>query len=365
VSLESNIASDIVADLRESALSDPGTFLRPLAQALDHLAMLLNTQQEPSVVIYEIAAEAVAAYRQLAEDDPEVYAMGLANALVVQSGTQSGLGQRAAAAASATEAVAWCRRIPDQIAAQPTLAGSLSALVLVLQRVGDSGGALNAAKEYTGVLRQLANKETGQYVSLLGESFDRLVPLLLQAGDAAAALTATREALDTYQWLTARFPETYLPHLLVWKTKMAMRLYENSDHAGAKRLIADATQTYRHASATFAATHRIQLADTAENLTLFWLQIGDPDNPGYLARQCVHHRRVLVAEDSDRLWQLGVALAILAMAERRERNWNAAVDAAQESIVVFDALPRDGQFDRQRSLAAHELQQARQRVRNP
>ena len=134
----------------------------------------------------------------------------------------SELGRREEALAAAQEAVAHYRQLAQQHpeAFLPYLAGSLNNLGAMLSELGRWEEALAAAQEAVAIRRQLAQQHPEAFLPDLAGSLNNLGAMLSELGRREEALAAAQEAVAHYRQLAQQHPEAFLPDLA-----MSLRTY--------------------------------------------------------------------------------------------------------------------------------------------
>jgi tetratricopeptide (TPR) repeat protein len=182
-----------------------------LAGALKNHALALSRAGRPSAAL-KTAEEAVALYRDLAEEDPESLLPELANALNVVSiawleldwADPAAHADRALAAADGARDV-W-QRITDvepRTREASPLAVSYHLRALSLSQLGRSEEAVDAADAALRYWQALASQEPGTYDGDIADALSTLAEVLSAAGHPEQALGPAEQAVAYYEPLVS------------------------------------------------------------------------------------------------------------------------------------------------------------------
>ncbi|WP_162907402.1 hypothetical protein [Allorhizocola rhizosphaerae] len=214
-------------DIREAfatqAGEDPDIFGPMFAAAQSDLAVqCIETAQFERGL--HLSASAVALFRQIALAHVELRSH-LAAALNVHSIASAGMGDFDTGLASAAECVALYRTLSQQdtTAYEPQLANALLGLAQSYDRVGEKNQALETAHDSLRHWRLLAEQDNDLHQPGLAACLVTLGTMMFEAGELTRSATTTEEAVDLYHTLAASNPY-YLKHLASALTSLSPEL---------------------------------------------------------------------------------------------------------------------------------------------
>ena len=234
------VAGEAVAIRRQLAEASPGAYLPDLAASLNNMANALTDVGRRDEAL-EVAGEAVTDYRQLAEASPGAYRPALATSLNNMANFLSDVGRRDEALEVASEAVTIRRQLAEASpgAYLPDLAMSLNNMAGILSDVGRRDEALEVAGEAVTDYRQLAEASPGAYLPDLATSLNNMARILSDVGRRDEALEVAGEAVTIRRPLADASPGTYLPYLATSLNNMASVLNEAGRSGEAEELLDD------------------------------------------------------------------------------------------------------------------------------
>lgn len=239
-------AQKAVAAYRELAEADPDCYLPDLARSLTSLGVPL-AQLGPKADALPIAQEAVTVNQELAEADPDRYLPDLARSLNNLGCTLADLGRPADALPNLREAVT----IHQELApASPPLAQSLFNLGITFSQLGCPRDALPMAEEAVSIYRELATASPDRHRPDLGASLTNLAVPLSQLGQPDDALPVAQEAVQIFVELEATSHERYLPNLAESWTNLAAVLSQLGQPDDALSAAQEALNDYRELTGT-------------------------------------------------------------------------------------------------------------------
>jgi CHAT domain-containing protein/tetratricopeptide (TPR) repeat protein len=256
-----------LAIYRQLAQQQPQVYEPDLATTLNGLGNALCglRRYEAALAAYE---EAEGIHRQLAAQQPEVYAPDLAWTLANKGNALSELRRYEAALAAYEEA----EGIRRQLAAQqpevyaPDLARTLTNKGNALQELRRYEAALAAYEEAEGLYRSLAAAQPAVYAPDLARTLNNLGAALSELRRYEAALAAYEEAEGIRRQLAAQQPEVYAPDLARTLTNKGNALQELRRYEAALGAYEEAEGLYRSLAAAQPAVYAPDLARTLNNL---------------------------------------------------------------------------------------------------
>ena len=207
-------AEEATALYRQLVQQNMDVFLPELAKSLNNLGKALSDLGRREEALQAIQ-EAASYQRRLAEQSSDAFLPDLAMSLNNLGNALSNLGRREEALRASQEAVSIRRELADQNpgAFIPDLAGSLNNMGSDLSEFGRREEALRASQEATNLYRQLAQQRPDAFLPYVAASLNNLGNRLGALGRWEEALCATQEAADLYQQLAQQRPDAFLPDL--------------------------------------------------------------------------------------------------------------------------------------------------------
>jgi tetratricopeptide (TPR) repeat protein len=208
------LADLAVAAWRKLAKERPDVFLPDLAQTLSNLGNLLILWGRRNEAL-EPTQESVEEYRKLAKDRPDAHLPDLGNGLIALGIALNSLGRREEALGATQEAVEIHRKLakerPDVYL--PNLAGALNNLGIALSLLDRREEALDATQEAVEIRRRLAEHIPEASLAPLALLLNNLGNRLNSLGRREEALEATQEAVEEYRKLANMSPDAFSPDL--------------------------------------------------------------------------------------------------------------------------------------------------------
>ena len=251
---------------RELAQQHPEVFLPSLARSLNDLSVMLSELGRREEAL-QVAQEAVGIYRRLAAQHPEAFLPYLASSLNNLGNRLSELGRREEALTAAQEAVELYRQLAAQHpqAFLPDLAMSLHNLGARLSELGRREEALQVAQEAVEIRRRLAAQHPEAFLPDLAMSLHNLGIRLSEVGRREEALQATQEAVEIRRRLAEENPPAFLPYLASSLNNLGDRLSEMGEPENALAAYEEAVRIllpfFRALPAAFADDMRYMLRD--------------------------------------------------------------------------------------------------------
>ena len=214
-------AQESLVDMLSKQVGTEPELLSLLASALNDLANRLSDlgRHEPALVAAE---QAVARYRELAEQRPDAFRPALAGSLGTLANSRSALAkgrsalrQRRLALAAAYQATAHYRVLDAQRpgAFRPGLAASLGILAATLSDLARHERALSVAEQAAALYRELAARWPDAFRPGLAASLNNLTATLTILGQHEPALSVAEQAVAIRRELAARSPDAFWPVL--------------------------------------------------------------------------------------------------------------------------------------------------------
>jgi CHAT domain-containing protein/tetratricopeptide (TPR) repeat protein len=202
-----------------------------------------SRQLEAAVEAYE---EALAIYRRLAQQQPEVYEPDLAGTLNGLGTALWGLRRLEAAVEAYQQALAIRRRLAQQQPEvyEPDVAMTLNNLGTALSKLRRYEAAVEAYQQALAIYRQLAQQQPEVYEPDVATTLNNLGNALWGLRRLEAAVEAYQQALAIYRQLAQQQPEVYEPDVATTLTNLGNALQ------GWRRLEA-AVEAYQQALAIY------------------------------------------------------------------------------------------------------------------
>ncbi|KDQ10779.1 hypothetical protein BOTBODRAFT_177852 [Botryobasidium botryosum FD-172 SS1] len=327
---------EAVALYRQLAQDCPATFNPDLAGSLNNLSNRLSElgQREGALAA---SREAVALYRQLTNDCPAVFNPELASTLHNLSIRLSDLGQREKALAASQEAVALYQQLTKDrpVVFNPELATSLNNLSSQLSDLGQQEDALAASRESVVLYRQLAKSRPAAFNPDLANSLNNLSLRLSDLGQREEAFAASQESVVLYRQLANDRPAAFNPYLAESLNNLANGLSYLRQQEEALAAIQESVRLYRQLAKDRPAAFNHHLAGFLYNSSLRLTDLDRREEAVAAAKEAVALFRPLasgipaVYESwlSNSLWQLSIALRDLS-------HEGEAVEAKRESDML-------------------------------
>ncbi|MGK3206581.1 tetratricopeptide repeat protein [Amycolatopsis sp. MEPSY49] len=335
-----DITRTIVCRRRQALADDPALSVANLAMSLNNLAVRLD-----ALGLHEdgLAAinEAVAAYRQLAEQRPDAYLPDLAMSLNNLAVRLDALGLHEDGLAAINEAVAAYRQLAEQRpdAYLPDLAMSLNNLAVQLGTLGRHEDALAAIMEAVDIRRRLAEQRPDAYLPNLATSLNNLAVQLSDLGRHEDGLAAINEAVAAYRQLAEQRPDAYLPDLAMSLNNLANRLGALGLHEDGLAAINEAVAAYRQLAEQRPDAYLPDLAASLNNLAVQLGAHGRHEDALAAIMESVDIRRRLAEQRPDAyLPDLAASLNNLAVQLDAHDRHEDALAAINEAVAAYRQL---------------------------
>ena len=225
-------------------------------------------------------------------------------------------------------------RASDDPAAVSELARVLNNLATRLQEAGQSGEAVEIAREAVMHYRQLAHASPDAHLSDLAESLNNLANILSEAGRRDEALEMSGEAVAVRRQL-AESSSSYLPGLAMALNNMATFLSETGRRDEALEMSGEAV-AIRRQLAESSSSYLPDLAMSLNNMATFLSETGRRDEALGTAHEAVAIWRQL-AESSPAVYLPDLAASLNNMANRLSEagRRDEALEMAGEAVAIW------------------------------
>jgi hypothetical protein len=326
--------------IRTLAQESPATYLPDLGAVLNNLGVRLAATGQRAAAL-ATARQAVTVYRQLTEAHSDAYQSDLAGSLNNFSHRLADTGQFEAALAPAQESVSIRRELaetnPDVY--RPELASSLHSLANRLADTRQREAALAAAQEAVDIRRGLMAANPDAHRSDLAGSLAMFASRLADSGQREAALAPAREAVDIYRFLAEMNPDAYLPELATSLHNLANRLGETGQPEDALAAAQDAVSIRRELAEANPDVYRPDLAASLHGLAIGLAQTGRLEEALKPAQEAVSINRELAEASPDLyLASLTGSVATLVGALVDAGQLEAALTLAREAADLYRGL---------------------------
>jgi tetratricopeptide (TPR) repeat protein len=232
-----------LAIYRQLAQQQPQVYEPDVAMTLNNLgnALYQLRRLEEAVAAYE---EALAIYRQLAQQQPQVYEPDVAMTLNNLGAALRELRRYEAAVAAYEEALAIYRQLAQQQPQvyEPDVAMTLNNLGAALRELRRYEAAVAAYEEAEGLYRSLAAAQPAVYAPDLAGTLTNKGNALSELRRYEAALAAYEEALGIRRRLAQQQPQVYAPYVAETLNNLGNALYQ-------LRRLEEAVEAYEEALA--------------------------------------------------------------------------------------------------------------------
>ena len=337
------VAREAVTHYRELAQDNPAAYLLGLARSLNSLANFLSDVGQRQEAL-QVAREAVTHVRELGQNDPHTYLLGLAVSLNNLANRLSEIGQRQEALEMAREAVTHLRELarenPDTYLS--SLAASLSNLANFLSDVGQRQEALEIGRESVTIRRELAQDDPDTYLPDLAISLNNLANRLSEVGQRQEALEIGREAVTIRGELAQDNPDTYLPDLAMSLNNLANFLSHVGQLQEALEMAREAVTIRGQLAQDNPAAYLPYLATSMANLSNRLSDVGQLQEALEMADEAVSHYREL-AQDNPAAYLPDLAMSLNNLGNRLSDagQWEEALEIGREAVTIRGQLAQD------------------------
>jgi len=335
---------------------DRSAVLARLAASLNNLAI---TQSEVGQRAQALATaqEATDLYRELVRLDRDAYLPNLAMSLNNLANIQSEVGHRARALDTAQEAADLYRELGDAFLAY--LAKSLNNLSNRQSELGKQSAALATALEAVELRRNLVGRNRDEFLPGLAKSLNNLANMQGAVRQWDQALATAQEATDLYRELVARNRDGFLPDLAASLNTLSNRQSEVCRLGQMRAALAtalEATELLRELVKRNRDAFLADLATSLSNLSCRQREVSQLSHQEAnvtqrggavsTAEEAIELLRELADRNRDAfLPDLARSLTILADAQIEAEQWGAALTTVQEVTLLYRELANRNRDD--------------------
>ncbi|MBE1874512.1 tetratricopeptide repeat protein [Myceligenerans pegani] len=296
------------------------------------------------------AAEAVAAWRVVAAEDPDRYGRCLARSLCGLGTVRDSLGRHAEAHAALTEALAVLRTSPPHEAVwnEPELALVLRAVSATYASLGRYAESDAAALEEVAVLRRLVQRDPVQYEAQLAWALIGGGPAV-DRGRPTETLEALTEGLDLWRRLARRYAVDFEPQLAFALSLRSCALAELGRLEEAVAAETEALEMRRHLAAAEPERYDGELALSLARLGAHLSGLGRVQHAYALETEALAARRRLARQNPRAYaYTLASSLSNLGVTCSRLGRFTEALPLEQEAVAIRRDLAAEApeRFDR-------------------
>jgi tetratricopeptide (TPR) repeat protein len=329
-----------LAIYRQLAQQQPQVYEPYLAGTLTNLGVALRglRRWEAAVEAYE---EALAIYRQLAQQQPQVYEPYLATTLNNLGVALRGLRRLEAAVEAYEEALAIYRQLAQQQPQvyEPDVAMTLNNLGVALSDLRRLEAAVEAYQQALAIYRQLAQQQPQVYEPYLATTLNGLGAALRGLRRLEAAVEAYEEALAIYRQLAQQQPQVYEPYLATTLNGLGNALSDLRRLEAAVEAYEEALAIYRQLAQQQPQVYEPDLATTLNNLgaALRGLRRLEAAVEAYEEALAIYRQ---LAQQQPQVYEPDVAMTLnnLGVALSDLRRLEAAVEAYEEALAIYRQL---------------------------
>jgi len=251
---------------RQLVQQQPQVYAPDVAMTLNNLGNALRglRRYEAAVEAYQ---QALAIYRQLVQQQPQVYAPDVAMTLTNLGNALRGLRRYEAAVAAYEEALGIRRRLAQQQPQvyEPYLAGTLNNLGNALRGLRRYEAAVEAYQQALAIYRQLAQQQPQVYEPYLATTLNNLGNALWDLRRYEAAVEAYQQALAIYRQLAQQQPQVYAPDVAMTLNNLGNALRDLRRYEAALAAYEEAEGIHRQLAAQQPEVYAPDLAMTLAN----------------------------------------------------------------------------------------------------
>jgi CHAT domain-containing protein/tetratricopeptide (TPR) repeat protein len=321
---------------RQLTQQQPQVYAPNLAATLTSLGAALQDLRrfEAAIATHE---EALGLLRQLAERQPQVYAPAMAATLTSFGNALFGLRRYEVAVAALEDALILYRRLAQQ---QPkvhdhNLAITLNSLGIVFACLHRFEAAETAIRESLVICRQLAQQQPNKYKYYLSMTLNNLGNVLLKLSHHEASVEAYEEALRIRRELAQEQPEVYKPDVATTLLNLGVVSFELGRYDVAVAVYEEALRIHRELAQEQPEVYKPYVAMTLNNLGNALSQLRRleaavaslEESLGLFRGLAATQSQVYTPDVAQTLNSLGVAL-------RELRRLESAVEAYEEALAI-------------------------------
>jgi tetratricopeptide (TPR) repeat protein len=332
----SEVLTDVCHDIPDG---DASARLPYLATLLRDMSAWRDAAGQPESSL-PASRQAVAIYRELAANEPDVYRAGLASALDTCGAVLRDLGHWQAALASHREATDIWRSMTSSDADLhlADLGNSVNALAVCYSALGQREACLNTIVEAVAIWRNLAHDESDTHLADLAMSLANFGGYLTDAGRFTDALAAGEEAIAIYQTLSQSNPGHNSGSLASALLNLAGNLQKLGRYEAALERSAEAVGLLRALAEENPSRHLPDLASALVNQSTPLFELDRHEDAINSGMEAVLILQQLADINTVHLFKLGVALEGLAsqLAILKRTEW--ASSLSEVAIDIFRLL---------------------------
>jgi CHAT domain-containing protein len=280
--------------------------------------------------------EALAAYRELARQRPEVYWPDVAMTLTNLGTVQHAVNDLEGARDSYREALAAYRELARQRpeAYRPDLALTLNNLGKVQRDLKDLEGARDSYEEALAAYRELARQRPEVYRPDVAQTLHGLGNVQADLNDLEGARDSLQEALAIRRELARQRPEVYRSNVATTLTNLGNVQADLNDLEGARDSYEEALAAYRELARQRPEVHRPDVATTLNNLGTVQSDLKDLEGARDSYREALAIRREL-ARQRPQVHRPDVAQTLnnLGLVQADLKDLEGARDSLQEALA--------------------------------
>jgi tetratricopeptide (TPR) repeat protein len=329
-----------LAIYRQLAQQQPQVYEPYLATTLNNLGNALRDLRRLEAAV-EAYQQALAIYRQLAQQQPDVYEPDVAMTLNNLGNALRGLRRLEAAVEAYQQALAIYRQLAQQQPEvyEPDVAMTLNNLGNALCGLRRLEAAVEAYQQALAIYRQLAQQQPQVYEPYLATTLNNLGNALRDLRRLEAAVEAYQQALAIYRQLAQQQPQVYEPYLATTLNNLGNALRDLRRYEAAVEAYQQALAIYRQLAQQQPQVYEPDVAMTLNNLgnALCGLRRLEAAVEAYQQALAIYRRlaqqqpQVYEPDVAGTLNNLGAALSDL-------RRLEAAVEAYQQALAIYRQL---------------------------
>jgi CHAT domain-containing protein/exonuclease VII small subunit len=325
-----------LAIYRQLAQQQPQVYEPYLATTLNNLGTALRGLRRLEAAV-EAFQQALAIYRQLAQQQPQVYEPYLATTLTNLGNALSDLRRLEAAVEAYQQALAIRRRLAQQQPEvyEPDLATTLTNLGNALSDLRRLEAAVEAYQQALAIYRQLAQQQPQVYEPDVAMTLNNLGNALSDLRRLEAAVEAFQQALAIYRQLAQQQPEVYEPDVAMTLNNLGIALRGLRRLEAAVEAFQQALAIYRQLAQQQPQVYEPDLATTLNGLGTALSDLRRLEAAVEAFQQALAIYRQL-AQQQPEVYEPDVAMTLnnLGNALSDLRRLEAAVEAFQQALAI-------------------------------
>jgi tetratricopeptide (TPR) repeat protein len=325
---------------RQLTQQQPQVYAPDVATTLSNLGNALCglRRYEAAVEAYQ---QALAIYRQLAQQQPQVYEPDVATTLSNLGNALCGLRRYEAAVEAYQQALAIRRRLAQQQPQvyEPDVATTLNNLGNALSDLRRYEAAVEAYQQALAIYRQLAQQQPQVYEPYLAGTLNNLGNALRGLRRYEAAVEAYQQALAIYRQLAQEQPQVYEPDVATTLNNLGNALRGLRRYEAAVEAYQQALAIYRQLAQEQPQVYEPDVATTLNNLGNALSDLRRYEAAVEAYQQALAIRRRL-AQQQPQVYEPDVATTLnnLGNALSDLRRYEAAVEAYQQALAIYRQL---------------------------